>query len=128
MSKIELVRIGNEVFYNDVQLTIVKQATKGPGKEVVNIEKVPNSLQSWVSLSKLKEGKNVIETKKTNRTSSSYTLTKEEQEQVNKLQKQIDAIIEVAKKRFVPKSKSISEMSIEEIQEYLKTKKEELKK
>lgn len=100
---LELERIDNEVFHNGRKLTIVAQATKGPGKEVVKVEGLEGSNgQKWISLSRLQPGINKIECQERNVTlRKKYELTKEEQEEVNKLQAQIDAIIEKAKARYV---------------------------
>lgn len=99
---LELERKGDEVFYQNHKLTIVAQATKGIGKEVVKIEGLEGSNgQKWISLSRLKEGINQIETQAREVSSKSYTLTFEEQQQINDLQAQIDAIIEKAKARYV---------------------------
>lgn len=107
--KLILERVGNEVHCNGKKVTIVKQASKGENKEVVKIEGLPGSNgQKYISLSKLKQGKNEFECAAKATTSTSkpskveYILTKEEQEKVNKLQSEIDAIIEEAKARFVP--------------------------
>lgn len=96
-----LERRGNEVYCNGCKLTINAQATKGPGKEVVKVEGLEGSNgQKWVSLIKLKEGINEIECQAREITHSvKYQLTKEEQAQIDELQAQIDAIIEVAKAR-----------------------------
>lgn len=107
MSKLILVRKGNEVFCDGRKLTIIAQATKGPGKEVVKIDGLAGSNgQKFVSLSKLVEGENVLEctAKATTSTVSSkcnYVLTVDEQAEVNELQARIDAIIEAAKARYV---------------------------
>lgn len=108
MSKLVLVRKENEVFCDGRKLTIIAQATKGPGKEVVKIDGLVGSNgQKFVSLSKLAQGENVLEctAKATTGTGSSkrnYVLTTEEQAEVNELQARIDAIIEAAKARYVP--------------------------
>lgn len=107
---LQLNRIGNEVFYENKKLTIVAQATKGPGKEVVKIEGLPESNgQKWVALSKLKEGLNELECQGREVTSSgggrSYILTEEEQKRVNELKAEMDSIIEAAKARFVKRPK-----------------------
>ena len=107
MSKLVLVRKGMEVTCGGKKLTIVAQATKGPGKEVVKVEGCEGSNgQKWISLTKLPkdgtyefecEGRDVVVT------SRSYQLTNEEKVQVDTLQAQIDAIISKAKERYVPK-------------------------
>jgi phage host-nuclease inhibitor protein Gam len=114
-NKLILVRKGNEVFCNDIKLYINEQKTKNDGKgaPVVKIEGLPNSNgQKWISLNKLNEGENIIEAKGANRTSSNnkkYILTPDEQKIVNELQSEIDklqsemnSIIEKAKERYVP--------------------------
>ena len=102
-----LERKGDEVFCNGQKLTIVAQASKGPNKEVVKVAGLEGANgQKWVSLSKLKEGLNEIECNgREVSTSKAYVLTEEEKAQVNELQSQIDAIIEVAKARYVAKPK-----------------------
>ena len=102
-----LERKGDEVFCNGQKLTIVAQASKGPNKEVVKVAGLEGANgQKWVSLSKLKEGLNEIECNgREVSTSKAYVLTEEEKAQVNELQSQIDAIIEVAKTRYVAKPK-----------------------
>lgn len=118
-----LVRKGNEVFCNGKKLTIVKQASKGPGNEVVKIDGVEGSNgQKWISLSRLVEGDNEIFTQAREVTSTqSYRLDEEETKEVKALQSRIDEIIENAKSRFVAKPKldnldKIKEMSEEEKQ------------
>lgn len=122
-----LVRKGNKVYHNDIELTMVEQATKGPGNEVVKIEGLPNTNgQKWISLSRLEEGENKITgLKRVNRVSS-YTLTKEEKAEVDELQARIEVIIQNAKERYVPRSKKVEDMSIEELQKLIESKKAEL--
>lgn len=105
MSKLVLERKGNEVFHNGVKLTIVSQATKGPGKEVVKIKGLEGSNgQQWVSLSRLVEGENAIECQgREVTTTSKYTLTSEEAKRVKELQEELDKIIQGAKDRYVQK-------------------------
>lgn len=133
---IELERIGNEVYCKGVKLTLVKQATKGPNQEYVIIEGLegnigPNLGKKHYQLKNLVEGINIIEDKDlkprqvTQGSYSKYTLTPEEQEEVNKLQAQIDAIKEQAKLRYVPKKTKVQDMSIEELEKYLEQKKAE---
>ena len=107
---IKLEKINDKVYLvdennNKIELKINKQASKGEGKEVVDIEKyVGNKYQKWVSLSRLVEGENIIELKPRKEVNiEKYELTKEEQEEVDALQSRINEIIENAKKRFVPK-------------------------
>lgn len=100
-----LERKGDEVFCQGVKLTIVKQETKGPGKEVVKVEGLEGSNgQKWVSLSRLKEGVNEVECKAREVVSTSkYTLTSEEKARIDELQAEIDSIIATAKARYVAK-------------------------
>ena len=100
-----LERKGSEVFCDGKKLTINAQASKGPNKEVVKIDGVAGSNgQKWVSLARLEEGLNSIETQAREvTTSKKYTLTEAEQAKVDKLQAEIDSIVEVAKSRYVPK-------------------------
>lgn len=100
-----LVRKGNEVFCNGQKLTIVKQETKGPGKEVVKIKGLEGSNgQQWISLSRLVEGHNEVECQgREVTTTSRYTLTSEEAKRVKELQEELDSIIQGAKDRYVQK-------------------------
>lgn len=100
-----LERKGDEVFCNGCKLTINAQASKGPGKEVVKVEGLEGSNgQKWISLARLKEGINNIETQGREIGSyQKYTLTQEEKEEIKMHQDAIDKIIEVAKSRFVAK-------------------------
>lgn len=102
---IVLTRRGNDVFFGNQKLTINPQQTKGPNKEVVKIEGLPGTNgQKWVSLTRLVEGDNQIECQGREVTiTKKYVLTKEEQEEVNRLQTRINEIIEGAKKRYVPR-------------------------
>ena len=129
---IELERIGNEVYCKGVKLKINPQASKGPGNEVINIEGLEgNPGKKWLSLSLLKEGLNTFSDDKlqpkqvTNH--QKYSLTTEEQAEVDKLQAQIDAIIAKAKERYVPKKTKVQDMSIEELEAFLAQKKAEQK-
>lgn len=119
---LELVKKGNEVFYGDKKLTIIAQATKGEGKEVVKVEGIKEANgQKFVSLSKLVEGINTLECKAREVVNSKkYVLTETEKLEVEELQSKIDAIIEVAKSRYVPTiSKPIAKMSETELTEYV---------
>ena len=102
---IELERVGRDVFYQGQKVRRVDQTSKGPNKEVLDIEKfVGPTYQKWVSLSTLSEGMNSIELKprKIVESNKKYVLTQEEQSRVDELQSEIDSIIENAKKRYVP--------------------------
>ena len=131
---IELERIGNEVYCKGVKLKINPQTSKGSGNEVINIEGLEGNLgKKWLSLKKLNKGKNIIEDKDLkprevkpgSYSKNKYTLTIEEQAEVDKLQAQIDAIIAKAKERYVPKKTKVQDMSIEELEVYLAQKKAE---
>ena len=100
-----LERKGDEVFCQGQKLTIVAQATKGPGKEVVKIKGLEGSNgQTWISLSRLNEGLNEVECKAREVVSTSkYQLTSEEKARIAELQAEIDSIIEAAKARYVAK-------------------------
>ena len=104
-----LTRKGIFVFQDKVKLTIVAQASKGANKEVVKIDGLPGSNgQKWISLSTLKEGLNNLNGLKGREvtvSTKSYALTSDEQTKVDKLQAQIDVIVNAAKARYVPKPK-----------------------
>ena len=129
--KIEVYREDYKVVVNGIDCKVNKQQSKGPNHEVVDISKVVgDEFQKWISLSlipnntttqiELKDRK-VVETQK-------YVLTQEEKEEVETLQKQINEIIENAKKRYVPTThKDIHKMSIEELERYIEMKKQQLK-
>lgn len=96
---LKLIRTQDGVFYNDRKLTIVAQATKGPGKEVVKIEGLPGSDGAkWISLNKLSMGENDIVPVK-REIAGGYSLTDEEKARIDELQGEIDAIKERARKR-----------------------------
>lgn len=125
---LELTRIDNQVFYNNQELKINKQASKGPGNEVVYIKDCAEANgQTWISLSKLTQGLNQIECKPRTITTTKYTLTADEQARVNELQQEIDAIIDAAKARYVAKpnfkldpTKLTAEQKQQEIEKLLK--------
>lgn len=100
-----LERKGNEVYCDGRKLTVVAQASKGPGKECVSIKGLEGSNgQKWVSLSRLAEGLNEIEcTAREVKSSQKYTLTAEEAQEVKELQARIDEIVAAAKARYVKK-------------------------
>ncbi len=119
---IKLTRVGRDVFYEGTKLTRVDQATKGPGNEVIKIDGLEGSNGAkWISLSKLQEGLNEIEVKgKTVTNSGSYTLTQSEKDEMAKLQKRIDEIKEIGRKRYqLTKPIDLTKMSIEELEAYL---------
>lgn len=97
-----LERKGCEVFCNGVKLKINPQKSKGENKEVVSIKGLEGSNgQDWISLNKLQEGINEIDTKKrVIKNGSKYYLTEEERLRVEELDKEKENIIENAKKRY----------------------------
>lgn len=97
-----LERKGCEVFYNNKQLKINTQSSKGPNKEVVWVGDLEEANgQQWVSLSKLKEGTNEIECKKrVIKNGNKYFLTEEERQRIEEIDKEKEAIIENAKQRY----------------------------
>ena len=114
---LSLKRIGDEVYCDDKKLTIVKQSSKGEGKEVVKIEGLlgNNGGKKYISLNKLSEGENIIDDNQLlgRELSPKYELTQDEQKevdeythQIEELQSKIDTIIDIAKQRFVPPTKS----------------------
>lgn len=123
-----LERKGNEVFCEGRKLTIVTQASKGPNNEVVKVAGLEGSNgQQYVSLRKLHEGFNEIETQAHERVTKGYELTQEEKDEIAIYQSKIDAIIAEAKKRYVPHSnKKLNEMSIEELEAFIASKKAQL--
>ena len=119
---IVLNRINDKVYFDGKELKINKQETKGPNKEVVSIDGLPGSNgQKWISLSKLKEGLNEVETKRHERTTSNkkYELTDDEQRQIDEYQAKIDAIIEGARARYIEKPNlniKVENLSNDEVQ------------
>lgn len=107
MKKVEIVKNGYEIIVNNVACKVIKQESKGLNKEVVDIEKaVGPEYQRYVSLSKLVDGSQIVELKPRKIVESKqYSLTQDEQTQIDELQAQIDAIIEAAKARYVAPSK-----------------------
>jgi len=127
-----LVRKASDVYFNDKKLTISAQASKGVGNEVVKIDGLPNSNgKKWLSLSLLKEGSNEVQCTARVVTSQigkpatakvlepTYRLNADEVKKVEALQAKIDAIIQVAKDRYVPRPRidlNPAEMTEEERQ------------
>lgn len=112
---LKLIRTKDGVFCDGRKLTIVAQATKGIGKEVVKIEGLQGSNGAkWVSLNKLSMGENVIEPIKREVATGGkgYELTPDEQARVDELQAEIDAIKLKARQRYVkkPVMKSVEEV------------------
>lgn len=102
---VSIERDGLTIKVNGVKCPVNKQESKGPNKEVVNIKKVVGpQYQEWISLSRLQEGVQEVELKPRKEVvlGAKYTLTKEEQEEVDSLKARIEEIIEGAKKRYVP--------------------------
>lgn len=108
----KLERINDEVFFEGKKLTIVAQATKGPGKEVVKIEGLPGSNgQKWISLKRLEQGINEIQCEAREVTvGAKYKLTAEEQARINELDAEKNAIIERAKARYIPNLDKLEKM------------------
>lgn len=126
-SMLVLRRVADKVFFEDQELTIVAQATKGPGKEVVKIDGLPGSNgQKWVSLSKLVEGSNTLNCVGKEVTSANYVLTASEAARIKVLQAEIDEIKAAAKARFVAKPKLVNpaqltrEQAIAELEKFKK--------
>jgi len=120
---LELIRSGLEVTCNSRKLTVVAQATKGANNEVVKIEGLPGANGAkWISLSKLQEGKNEVETKGRDVTAHiTYTLNMVEKAEVDKLQAAINQIKETARLRYeaTPKFKPVGDMNVEELEVYI---------
>lgn len=132
----------NEVYCDGKKLTIIKQESKGPNKEVVKISGLEGSNgQQYYSLSKLKVGLNEIECKAreaSNSTSSKSTqsnilLTQEEKSKYDELKKQLDELVELGKSRYVPQpnpfdydltSQESKLKYIEDLEKFIKSKKE----
>lgn len=110
----KLERINDEVFFEGKKLTIVAQATKGPGKEVVKIEDLPGSNgQKWISLKKLKQGINEIQCEAREVTvGAKYKLTAEEQAKVDEYKAKIDEIINAAKARYIPNLNALKKIDL----------------
>ena len=102
---LKLERIEDKVYYNGVELKINKQASKGPGNEVVYIKNCTEANgQTWISLSRLQPGINEIECKAREISATNkYELTDAEKSRIAELQAEIDAIKEAAKARYVAK-------------------------
>ena len=100
---VKIIKNGHEIIVNGIKCKVIRQESKGPNKEVVDIEKaVGTDWQKYISLSKLAEGSQDVQLKPRKVVDSkNYTLTEEEKTQVEELQAQIDAIIENAKARYV---------------------------
>lgn len=128
---VKVERDGLTIKVNGVVCPVVKQESKGPNKEVANIERVVGpTYQKYLSLSTLKEGEQDVELKERRQVvlGQKYVLTQEEQSRIDKLQSEIDSIIEGAKKRYVPSkinlnmdiSKLSEEQRLEEIAKVMK--------
>lgn len=110
--KREVYLVGEEG--SEQQLKVNAQATKGEGKEVVDIEKIVGSeYQKWVSLSKLEIGINEIELKPRKAlTTNKVELTLEEQKLIKEYQDKINEIIENAKNRKPKFNKLLSQSEV----------------
>ena len=126
LKMLKLERIGDKVYHNGVELTIVPQSSKGEGHEQVKILGIPEANgREWISLKKLQEGENIfseIELKKRESTKN-YELTEDEQKLVDEYHAKIAEIIEAAKARYVKPvkqaKKSINQMNPDELQEHI---------
>ena len=121
---VKIEKDGYTIKVNGVLCPVVKQETKGVGKEVVKITKaVGPEWQAYISLSRLVEGEQEFEVAPHKVVESTrYSLTDEEAAEVRELQARIDAIIENAKAR-TPKKKRLEDMSIEELEAYIAARK-----
>lgn len=127
---LKLIRRNDEVFTEAGQkLRVVKQATKGPNMEVVNIDGLPGANgKKWIMLKLLSQGENILDDTvchATERASQSYSLTDEEKQEIAELQAKIDAIKDAARKRYQPKL-TLEKMNIEQLEAYIAAKKKEL--
>ena len=125
-----LERKGYEITCEGKKLTVVKQGSKGPNKEVVKIAGLPGSNgKQWLSLTLIPDNTvtTITDDKLVPRvvtSSKQYELTSEEKQQVEELQAKIDAIIAAAKARYIPAAKKdISKMTIDELEAYIAAKK-----
>lgn len=129
---VKIIKDGYEITVNGVKCPVIKQLSKGEGKEVVKIEKVVGpTYQAYISLTKLVEGEQDFEVAPHKEVSSNrYTLTEEEKAKIDDLQSQIDEIIKVAKERFVLSvgKKKLSDYSIEELEKLIEAKRQENEK
>ena len=121
--KIVLNKVGDEVFFEDKKVAINPQSSKGPGKEVICLNKlVEENVQQYISLSKCVDGLNEFTLKERKVVDSKkFELTKEEKEEVDRLQSRIDEIVKIAKSRFVPSKKAVTieKMTKEQLEKYI---------
>lgn len=120
--EIELIRKGDEVFYQGMKLHINPQRTHN--YPIVEIAKLGFAgYQESIGLSTLKEGTNIVTLKpKKIVESKKLMLTLEEQQEIAELEARIEEIKENARKR-TPKHKKLEEMSIEELEAYIAARK-----
>lgn len=99
---VKFEREGNSVKCEGVNVPIIAQKKKGKNQEYVNIEKLGFSeFQKHIKLSNIPEGESEYVLKdKRNVRMNHFTLTEEEQSEIDKLQEKIDAIKEIAKERY----------------------------
>lgn len=117
-----LYKDGLKVMHNNKPLRVNLQSNKkdGKGDPVVYVGGLLGAGgQQWISLSRLKEGRNDIITKTRSKraNSSGWSLTDDERKQIDALQKQIDDIKAKAKERHNSKPNlklNPSEMSDEQ--------------
>jgi len=119
---LELVRSGRVVTCNGHKLTMVEQATKGAGNEVIKIEGLEGANGAkWISLSKLQEGLNKVEVKGKEVTATqTYVLNMVEKAEVDRLQGEINKIKEAARLRYVQKPKFVDPSSLTQEEKLLK--------
>lgn len=121
---IELEKINEfEVLYNGNKLPIVdKNKATGASVDLAKLELT--EYQRYVKISTLQIGLNEVELKpRKSLEISKVEYTDEEKQELAQLEARIAEIKENAKKRYVPKKKSIYDMSIDELEEYLRMKK-----
>lgn len=106
MIKIKLNRIGDEVYYDDARLKVVKQASKGPGNESVFIGGITGEHgQQWIALKKLQEGEHEYECQSKKVTTAGGKLTDAERAEIAQLEAKIAEIKAAAKARSNAKPK-----------------------
>lgn len=122
---IELEKISEfEVLYQGAKLPIVDK--NKPTGASVDLDKLGlEGYQRYVKISTLEIGLNTIELKAKRIVEiSKVEYTEEEKAELAQLEARINEIKENAKRRYIPKTKkSIYDMSIEELEEYIRIKK-----
>jgi hypothetical protein len=120
---LELTRKGRDVYHGTKKLTMVEQASKGPNNEVIKIEGLEGANGAkWISLSKLQEGLNQLNTKGRDVVATqTYTLNMVEKAEVDRLQAEINKIKDAARARYAatPRFKPVGEMNAQELEKYI---------